>query len=87
MICSSVNLLFFMSVILHDLTDFSTLDWYGWRGAGHLMPMRLRFADWRLRWANRPVQRWVFSEATIIAAVPRDFTAPLAGACVPNGVR
>jgi hypothetical protein len=28
------KLLFFMSVILHDLTDFSTLDWYGWRGAG-----------------------------------------------------
>jgi hypothetical protein len=25
-----------MSVILHDLTDFSTLDWYGWRGAGQL---------------------------------------------------
>ena len=26
MICSSLYLLFFMSVILHDLTDFSTLD-------------------------------------------------------------
>ena len=37
MICSSVNLLFFMSVILHGLTDFSTLDWYGWRGAGQLL--------------------------------------------------
>jgi len=23
-----------MSVILHGLTDFSTFDWYGWRGAG-----------------------------------------------------
>jgi hypothetical protein len=29
MICSSVYLLFFMSVILHGLTDFSTLSWYG----------------------------------------------------------
>jgi len=26
------DLLFFMSVILHNLTDFSTLDWYGWQG-------------------------------------------------------
>ena len=35
MICSSVYLLFFMSVILHGLTDFSTFRWYGWVGAGH----------------------------------------------------
>jgi hypothetical protein len=33
------------------------------------------------------VQRWVFSEATMVAAVPRDSTAPLASACDPNGVR
>ncbi len=26
---------FFMSVILQGLTDFSTLSWYGWAGAGH----------------------------------------------------
>jgi hypothetical protein len=39
MICSSVNLLFFMSVILQGLTDFSTLSWYGWQGAGHSYPM------------------------------------------------
>jgi flagellar motor protein MotB len=25
-----------MSVILHNLTDFSTSDWYGWQGAGQL---------------------------------------------------
>jgi len=35
MICSSVYLLFFMSAILHGLTDFSTFNWYGWSGAGH----------------------------------------------------
>jgi hypothetical protein len=34
MICSSVYLLFFMSAILHGLTDFSTFNWYGWTGAG-----------------------------------------------------
>jgi len=26
-----------MSVILHGLTDFSNLSWYGWMGAGHLV--------------------------------------------------
>ena len=36
MICSSLNLLFFLSVILHDLTDFSTSNWYAGRGAGRM---------------------------------------------------
>ena len=42
MICSSLNLLFFMSVILHGLTDFSTLSWYGLKGAGHPFPTFLQ---------------------------------------------
>ncbi len=39
MICSSLYLLFFMSVILHKLTDFSTFSsiaWHGLEGAGHM---------------------------------------------------
>lgn len=33
MICSSLYLLFFVSVNLHGLTNLSTLSWYGlWRG-------------------------------------------------------
>jgi hypothetical protein len=36
MICSSLYLLVFMSVILHKLTDFSTFNWYGLWGAGHV---------------------------------------------------
>ena len=32
MICSSLYLLFFMSIILHGLMDFSTLDRHDWRG-------------------------------------------------------
>ena len=35
MICSSLYLLFLMSVILHGLMDFSTLKCYGLWGAGH----------------------------------------------------
>jgi hypothetical protein len=35
MICSSVNLVFFMSVILQRLTDFVPFSWYGLEGAGH----------------------------------------------------
>lgn len=34
MICSSVNLVFFMSVILQRLTDFVPFSWYGLEGAG-----------------------------------------------------
>src|SRR5574343_1290082 len=34
MICSSVNLVFFMSVILQRLTDFVPFNWYGLEGAG-----------------------------------------------------
>lgn len=36
MICSSLNLLFYMSVIPHGLTDFATSHWYGWQGAGQI---------------------------------------------------
>jgi len=39
MICSSLYLLFFMSVILHKSTDFSTffsIAWYGLEGAGQI---------------------------------------------------
>jgi len=35
MICSSVNLVFFMAVILQGLTDFVHFSWYGLQGAGH----------------------------------------------------
>ena len=34
MICSSVNLVFFMSVILQRLTGFVPFKWYGLEGAG-----------------------------------------------------
>lgn len=42
--CTSAILLFFMSVILHDLTDLFILDWYCWRGAGHTCATRPRGA-------------------------------------------
>ncbi len=35
MICSSVNLVFFTSVILQGLTDSVPFSWYGLTGAGH----------------------------------------------------
>lgn len=35
MICSSVNLVFFMFVILQRLTNFVPFSWYGLKGAGH----------------------------------------------------
>ena len=42
MICSSLYLLFFMSVILHKLTDFSTKPWYGLWGAGQKELIQLK---------------------------------------------
>ena len=40
MICASVYLLVFMSVILQYLTDLrSTFKWYGWKGAGQTNSM------------------------------------------------
>src|SRR5882757_8680029 len=49
MICSWLNLLVFMSVILHKMADFSSSGWYGWRGAGHSGSTELRQLVGRLR--------------------------------------
>jgi len=50
MICASVYLLVFMSVILQYLTDLrSTIKWYGWEGAGQLqednLSLRIRIKE------------------------------------------
>ena len=40
--------------ILHHLTDFSTLEWYGWRGAGHGQPSSVFGHQHRIK-AGEPI--------------------------------
>ena len=74
MICSSLYLLFFMSVILHGLTDFSTSDWYGQRGAGHSQIMAGKQSQLT---GTRFFSKWTESIPTDLASGKPDSTGPL----------